>query len=188
MSEEVRINNLEREKSELQAKLSALQVKHTAALATNQTLQKQAEGMTALQERIAALEPFEKQVGDLTAKTRSLEAARAYDKIADELKVKPEFRDDVFKLADLKIDGEVDEKAVRDHFTKFLAEKKHYTVGGDKEPTTLSKGDGSSRGGESPAVGAGDAKTRVTRDQLNDPDWTGANRALLSDASKYEIA
>lgn len=139
-------------------------------------------------ERIAALEPFEKQVGDLTAKTRSLEAARAYDKIADELKVKPEFRDDVFKLADLKIDGEVNEKAVRDHFTKFLAEKKHYTVGGDKEPTTLPKGAGGSRGGESPAVGAGDAKTRVTRDQLNDPDWTGANRALLSDASKYEIA
>lgn len=140
-----------------------------------------------LKARVAELEPFEKQAGDLQAKTRSLEAARMYDKVAAELKVKPEFKDDVFKLADLKLDGDPDEKAVRDHFSKFLADRKHYVAGGDEEPSKLPRGEGSSRASRDDGFGDGHSKERVSYAQLRDPEFTSKHATLLADPSKYDI-
>lgn len=152
---------------------------------TFEALSEQVAANDALQARVTALEPLEQQVGDLTAKSRSLEAARMYDKVATELKVKPEFRDDVFKLADLKLDGEPDEKAVKDHFAKFLSERKHYTEG-DKEKKHLQKDEHAGRGAKDPGFGDGDAKPTVTSSQLRDPEWTKSNAKLLQ-SMEYEL-
>lgn len=182
MSDEVRLADLTRENKDLQRQLSDLQMKHTAAITTNEALQEKANSVEALQKRIAELEP---QVGDLTSKARSLEAARMYDKVATELKVKPEFRDDVFKLADLNLDGEPDEKAVKEHFAKFLSERKHYTEG-DKEKKHLQKDEHAGRGAKDPGFGDGDAKPTVTSSQLRDPEWTKSNAKLLQ-SMEYEL-
>jgi hypothetical protein len=153
-----------------------------------EALRQAVEESDGFKKRIAELEPFEKQASDMTLKARSLEAARTFDKIAKELKIRDEFKDDVFKLGDFKPkDGEeIDEKAVREHFDGFLKDRPQYREN-DKEPTKFAKGDGSTRGGPSPAEGDGNAKEKVTRSQLNDGEWMAANSELISDPSKYEI-
>jgi hypothetical protein len=149
-------------------------------------LQEQIGENDTLKQRVATLEPFEKQTADLTAKARGLEAARAYDKLADDLGIKPEFRDDVYKLAGYEPKGDaIDPKDLKEHFGKFLAERKHYTNADGKEPTKLPKGEGAGRGAKDPGFGEG--KPQVTREQLRDPEWTKANSAMLGDPSKYEL-
>lgn len=154
-----------------------------------EVITQQDDELTASKARVAELEPFEAKAGEMTAKARSLEAARLYDRIAKELKVKDEFKDDVFKLSEFKPkdDGEIDEKAIREHFTKFLKERPHYTQG-HGEPTKFAKGEGSSRGGKDDGFGEGAVKQKVTRAQLNDGDWMKANEDLiLGGPDKYEI-
>jgi len=146
------------------------------------------EESETLKAKVAELEPFQKQASDMTAKARSLEAARAFDRIAKELKVRDEFKDDVFKLADFQPkDGqEVDEKAVREHFAGFLKDRPQYTEG-HGEPAKFAKGEGAARGATDPGFGDGKAKERVTHAQLSDYAWTSKNADLLADPGKYEI-
>ena len=111
-----------------------------------------------------------------------------YDKIAKDLRIKEEFRDDVFKLAEYEPDGdEVDEKKIREHFSKFLSERKGYLDGGDKEPKSLPKGEGATRGARDPGFGGGDARPEVTRAQLKDPNFTAKHASLLADPTSYEL-
>ena len=96
----------------------------------------------------------------------------------------------MFKLAEYEPEGdEVDEKKIREHFSKFLSERKGYLDGGDKEPKSLPKGEGGHlEGPERPRLRRRRRPApRVTRAQLKDPNFTAKHASLLSDPSSYEL-
>jgi hypothetical protein len=136
--------------------------------------------------RIAELEPFESQARETGAKLRGLTHQREYEKLADELKIRPEFRDDVWKLAgyEAKEDAtEPDGKAIREHLGKFLETRGHYTgesSKGSSGQTKLPKGEGASHGAKNPG---GDGKFRVTSKQLNDATFMERNQSKIAAAS-----
>lgn len=142
-------------------------------------------------DRVKELEPLEARVKELEGfqvKARDMEAKAAFDKIADDLKIDPKFRDDVWKLAGFKPKGdEIKPEDVKSHLEGWIKDKPQYVGDGKPAPSKLPAGEGSTRGGKSPGFGDGDAKPKVTRAQLADYRWTTANQELLADASKYEI-
>jgi hypothetical protein len=148
--------------------------------ATQAALEEQLTQNDAHTTRIKELEPFEGQAKDATGKLRSLAHQRAYEELAGELKIRPEFKDDVWKLAGFEPKGdEPDTKALREHLGKFLENKKHYTEEG-KPASKLTKGEGSDRGGKN---SGGDGKFRATEKQLNDADWMSRNQSKIAAAS-----
>jgi len=127
------------------------------------------------------------RVAELEAKLRQATHAKAFAKLADELGIPEDLRDDVFKVSGYEAKGdEPDEKAMREHFAKYVESRPSLVSKGKakEEPTRYAKGEGASRG--SVDDGKSDKK-QVTRAQLMDADWTEANAKLLSDVNAYEI-
>ena len=127
------------------------------------------------------------RIQELEGKLRSATHAKAFGKLADELGIPEDLRDDVFKVSGYEAKGdEPDEKAMREHFPKNLESPPSLVSKGKakEEPTRYAKGEGASRG----SIDDGKTdKKQVTREQLMDADWTEANAKLLSDVNAYEI-
>lgn len=81
-----------------------------------------------------------------------------YEKIAEELGIKPEFRDDVFRLAGY--DGDADPDAIREHFSEFLKRNSRFGDGG---------------------------KVRVSRRDYASSDWRREHADLVGDPSKIRL-
>lgn len=142
--------------------------------------------------RVKELEPLQKKVADAEAERDQLRTTladathgRAFDKIAVDLGVRPDARDDVWKLLNFKADGDVvDEKALREKVAAFVKDRP-WTVGESKAaPKRLPKDELASKGGDG---GSGSGRRSVTREELRDPEFTGANAAWLSDSDRWEI-
>lgn len=152
---------------ELQAELTRVQADFEQY---TQALEQQLTENEQLKAKLAELEPFQAQTTELQGKLRSLSHERAFEKLAEDLGIRPEAVKDVWDLAkyEAKAD-EPDEKALREHIGKFLESperKKLYTQdgGGTKR---LSKGEGAERGGGKEP----DPRPKFTREQMSDPEW-----------------
>jgi hypothetical protein len=122
------------------------------------------------------------RVSELEKAVRSRSYKDSYDRMAKELKIKDEFKDDVYRLAGVEEDAdEPDEKGLRRHFEKFLESKKHYTQQEPERPKSIPAGEGHGRGR---SVSPGEPEFRVTRAQRNDASWMRQNQAAFQAASK----
>ena len=138
----------------------------------------------AIQERDRLRGESEKTSGrvkDLESRVRGRAYRDAYDKVRKDLKIKDEFADDVFKLADLEQDAdEPDEKAIRQALDGFVKDRKHYLDTEDKK-RTLPAGEGGSRG---KSTGPGDPDFWVSYKQLNDLAWMRENQGRMLEAKR----
>ena len=148
-----------------------------AALEEQMTLSEQ------LQAKVKELEPNGPIVDELKGKLRGLMHERAFEKLAEELNLKPEAVQDVWKLGEYKAEAdEPDATKLREHFARFLdgeGRKELYTAdGGGKK--RLSKGEGADRGGGKEP----DPRPKITREQAGDPEWMFKNQDALAKASR----
>jgi hypothetical protein len=159
----------------LEARLAQLQSDYDAM---HSALEEQLGINDKLAEQVKTLAPFQQTAEDLGGKLRGLTHERAYEKLAEDLKIKPEFRGDVWKLAGYEAkQDEPDEKGMREHLGKWLEERGHYVDQGDgksnaaegesKPAAKLPKGEGASRGS---SRSSGDGKRKLTPETLRDPD------------------
>jgi hypothetical protein len=147
---------------------------------TLEVLREQLAENETLQTRLGELEPLE-------ARVRELSHGRAFDKLAEELGVRPEARDDAWKLLGYKPESEeVDETTLRSKMAAFVKDRPFLLTDGKARPTKLPKDEFAGKSGSTNAAGS-DGVRQVTRDQLKDPEFTSRNGDLLRDPSAYEI-
>lgn len=123
------------------------------------------------------------RVKELEGKVRGRSYRDAYDKARKELRIKDEFADDVFKLADLKMDAdEPDEGAIRKTLEAFVKDRRHY-LDTEERPAkkALSAGEGASRG---QSGRPGEPEFRVTNAQLKDAGWMRDNQGKMLEAKR----
>ena|ERR1017187_1369004 len=120
-----------------------------------------------------------KRVGELEGKVRSRAARDAYDKVADKLKINPDYKDDVFALAKIQMDGdEPDVKAMEKHLSTFLGDNKRFAIAEDK-PKKIAAGEGSGRGSSGSPT---EATMKVSRSQLANAVWKRENQQAVAKA------
>lgn len=139
----------------------------------------------AIAERDAARGDAEKhttRLQDLEKTLRGRTWRDAFDKIADEAKVKKSMRGDVFDLLKLAADNDqADEPGIKTALQAFLKDRPDYVDSAPPRPTTLPAGEGSLRGR---SVAPGEPELRVTRQQLNDAVYMRDNQSRISAATR----
>jgi hypothetical protein len=121
-----------------------------------------------------------KRLAELEAKVRGRAHRDAWDRISADLKVNPDFKDDVFELAKWESDSdEPDEKAMRKHFAAFLESKPRY-VKADDEPAPKARLKTDDEGGGQRAATTG--KFRYRSSDLANSDWMFRNGDAFSKA------
>lgn len=112
---------------------------------------------------------------DAASEASHLEAFQA---VAKELGIRPDAVGDVWRLGEFEVgDGEPDPGKMKEHFESFLKARQYLRGGNSQAGPKLAMPPDPGRPG-APAKDTG--RPVVTRDQLNDPDWTAANEKLLA--------
>jgi hypothetical protein len=152
--------------------------------ATLEALQEALDGSTALEAKIAELEPLATKAAELEGTLTGIKHEDAFKEIARELGINPAALKDAYKLGGWEAKGDPDPKAMKDHFTKAL-EGRDYLKGGDQ-------GDGAGKQRKLPAdengsrgASRGDhtGKMRVSQAQLNDVNWMDMNMGKIAEAT-----
>lgn len=133
----------------------------------------------------SAAEKSAARLAELEGKVRTRAHRDAVEKLFDELKVKKELRDDLFRLADWKADSdEPDEKALKKHFGEVV-ERRPWAVDqeapADAKKKRLETDEPAGRGA---SVQDKIGKFRVTRSQIRDPQWMRKNQDAYAAAAR----
>lgn len=105
-----------------------------------------------------------------------------YSKIADELKVNPDFKDDVYDLLRLEPDAdEPDPRTLRKTVEDFLGKRPGKYTAEKAAPKRLEAGEGATRGA---SVRPGEPEFRVTREQRTSAVWMRENQGKMLEAQR----